>query len=44
MKVYVLTVDTYKGYTGSDINLFGAFISKKLAEKKQKKLVGQYTK
>ena len=38
MKVYVLTMDTYKGYTGADINLFGAFSSKELAEKKAKEM------
>lgn len=38
MKVYVLTVDMHNGYTGADINLFGVFSSRELAEKKAKKL------
>ncbi len=38
MKVYVLTVNMYKGYTGADINLFGVFSSKELAEKKAKEI------
>lgn len=38
MKVYALTrdifMDTHDDYTGSDINLFGVFSSRELAEKK----------
>lgn len=38
MKVYALTrdifMDTHDDYTGSDMNLFGVFSSRKLAEKK----------